>query len=49
MGDTSSRKMEHIKMVAEAGVEARESTLLEYVRIIYNPTTRDGPGRRCGP
>ncbi len=37
MGETSSRKMEHIRMVAEAGVESRESTLLEYVRIVHNP------------
>lgn len=36
-GETASRKMDHIKMVAEAGVEARESTLLEYVRIVHNP------------
>ncbi len=37
MRETSSRKMEHIRMVAEAGVEALESTLLEYVRIVHNP------------
>ncbi len=37
MGETSSRKMEHIRMVAEAGVESRESTLLENVRIVHNP------------
>lgn len=34
-GDTASRKLEHLRMVARAGVESRESTLLEYVRIVH--------------
>ncbi len=34
---TVSRKLEHIRMVLEAGVESAESTLLEHVRIAHNP------------
>jgi len=34
-GDTVSRKLEHLRMVAGGGVESRESTLLEYVRIVH--------------
>lgn len=34
---TKSRKLEHIKVTLERDVEARESTLLEYVRIVHNP------------
>jgi len=34
-GDTASRKLEHLRMVASGGVESRESTLLEYVRIVH--------------
>ncbi len=35
--ETSSRKLEHLKMIVSSMVEARESTLLEYVRIVHNP------------
>lgn len=34
---TKSRKLEHIRVTLERDVEARESTLLEYVRIVHNP------------
>ncbi|WP_256205022.1 type 2 isopentenyl-diphosphate Delta-isomerase [Aeropyrum camini] len=37
-GDTSARKLEHLKMIVSSKVESRESTLLEYVRIVHNPT-----------
>ncbi|GBF08694.1 isopentenyl-diphosphate delta-isomerase [Aeropyrum pernix] len=37
-GDTSARKLEHLKMIVSSKVESRESTLLEYVRIAHNPT-----------
>ncbi|MCE4604801.1 MAG: type 2 isopentenyl-diphosphate Delta-isomerase [Aeropyrum sp.] len=37
-GDTSSRKIEHIKMITSSRVEAAESSLLEYVRIVHNPS-----------
>ncbi|MEB3787773.1 MAG: type 2 isopentenyl-diphosphate Delta-isomerase [Desulfurococcales archaeon] len=36
-GQTISRKLEHIRMVLEAGVESAESTLLDNVRIVHNP------------
>ena len=35
--ETSSRKLEHLKMVVSSKVEAAESTLLEYVRIVHSP------------
>jgi isopentenyl-diphosphate delta-isomerase len=34
---TKSRKLEHIRVTLERDVEARESTLLEYVRVVHNP------------
>lgn len=37
MGETVSRKLEHVKLVASSKVESSESTLLEYVRLIHNP------------
>ncbi len=35
--NTSSRKLDHIKVALEDNVEAKESTLLEYVRLVHNP------------
>lgn len=34
---TSSRKFEHVKLVASSKVESSESTLFEFVRLIHNP------------
>ncbi len=34
---TSSRKIEHIRLVALSKVESSESTLFEFVRLIHNP------------
>ncbi|MEB3844386.1 MAG: type 2 isopentenyl-diphosphate Delta-isomerase [Desulfurococcales archaeon] len=34
---TKNRKLDHIKLTVSRNVEARESTLLEYVRIVHNP------------
>ncbi|MCE4627750.1 MAG: type 2 isopentenyl-diphosphate Delta-isomerase [Desulfurococcales archaeon] len=35
--ETSSRKLDHIRLTVERDVESRETTLLEYVRIVHNP------------
>jgi len=35
--ETSSRKLEHIRLVVSSKVESLESTLLEYVRIVHRP------------
>ncbi len=37
MSNTQTRKLEHVKMVASSPVEASESTLLEFVRIVHEP------------
>lgn len=34
---TKARKLEHVRVTLERDVEARESTLLEYVRVVHNP------------
>jgi len=35
--DTSSRKVEHVKLIASSKVESSESTLFEFTRLIHNP------------
>ncbi|MEM0340904.1 MAG: type 2 isopentenyl-diphosphate Delta-isomerase [Acidilobaceae archaeon] len=37
MGNTSSRKLEHVKLSVDKDVESKGSSLLEYVRLIHNP------------
>ncbi|MDT7865619.1 MAG: type 2 isopentenyl-diphosphate Delta-isomerase [Desulfurococcales archaeon] len=34
---TSSRKVEHVRLVASSKVESSESTLFEFVRLVHNP------------
>ncbi len=36
-GETSARKIDHIRYTVERDVESREGTLLDYVRIVHNP------------